>query len=130
MRIAAYTGCFGMGSIVMLAGLTGMVLYKYYECCNPYKAGWVGSTDQLVPYLTTVIFENAPGAAGLYVSAAFSGTLSSVSSGINSMSTCLITDFIRRNEKRIFGKEKSEQFYALMGKVVCVMFGLLCIGFS
>ena len=35
-----------------------------------------------------------PGVAGIYVSGAFAGSLSTVSSGINSMSTCLLSDFI------------------------------------
>ena len=94
------------------------------ECCDPYKAGWVDSTDQLVPYLTTIIFKKSPGLAGLYVSAVFCGTLSTVSSGINSMSTCLVTDFIKLNENRIFSTVKSEKFYALLGKIACVFFGL------
>ena len=101
-----------------------------HECCDPYKAGWVDSVDQLVPYLAVNIFKATPGAAGLYISGAFSGTLSTVSSGINSMSTCLITDLIRPNEKRLFGKAKSESFYTWMSKICSVAFGLLCIGFS
>ena len=41
------------------------------------------------------IFKATPGVAGLYVSGAFAGTLSTVSSGINSTTTCLVTDIIR-----------------------------------
>ena len=110
--------------------MTGMVLFKYYECCDPYKAGWIDATDQMVPYLTAIIFKSTPGVAGIYVSGAFAGSLSTVSSGINSMTTCLISDFIRPNEIKLFGKEKSETFYTYFGKASCVIFGLLCIGFS
>ena len=78
--------------------------------------------------MATDIFESLPGMAGLYVAAAFSGTLSTVSSGINSITTCFITDFIRLNEKHIFGKEKPDNFYMWMGKIMSVVFGLFCIG--
>lgn len=88
------------------------------------------STDQLVPYLAVQIFNATPGVAGLYVAGVFSGTLSTVSSGINSMTTCMITDLIRPNEKRLFGKEKSDSFYTWMSKISSVVFGFLCIAFS
>lgn len=99
-------------------------------CCDPYKAGWVEASDQLVPYLAVNIFVSTPGLAGLYVSGAFSGTLSTVSSGINSMTTCLITDLIQPNELYIFKTKKSERFYKWMGNISSVLFGLACIGFS
>lgn len=76
------------------------------------------------------IFKATPGLAGLYVSGIFSGTLSSVSSGINSMATCFITDLIRPNEETLFKKKKSETFYTWMSKFCSIGFGLLCIGFS
>jgi len=130
MRIAAYSALCFICVIFMLTFVTGMVLFKYNECCNPYKAGWVDASDQLVPYLTAIIFENTPGIAGIYVSAAFSGTLSTVSSMINSMSTVFVTDFIRPNEKRIFGNMKTDLFYTSLGKRLCLLFGLCCIGFA
>ena len=78
------------------------------------------------------IFKATPGVAGLYVSGAFAGTLSTVSSGINSMTTCLVTDIIRPNEKFIFcsAEGKSERFYTWLSKIMSLIFGLLCIGFA
>jgi len=125
IRIAMYCAWFFISAIVMLAAMAGMVLFKYNECCDPHKAGWVDSTDQLVPYLAVTVFKASPGVAGLYVSGAFSGTLSTVSSGINSMTTCLVTDIIRPNFA-----EKSEKFYTWLSKGTSVLFGLLCIAFS
>ena len=43
-------------------------MFRYNACCDPYTAGWVETTDQLVPYLSVVIFKTTPGVAGLYVS--------------------------------------------------------------
>ena len=80
--------------------------------------------------MTLEMFENLPGLSGLYISAAFCGTLSTVSSGINSMSTCFVTDFIRRNEVKLFRKRLSDNVYSILGKIFVLVFGLLCIGFS
>ena len=41
----------------------------------------------MVPYMTAEIFQSTPGVAGIYVTATLCGTLSTVSSGINSMAT-------------------------------------------
>ena len=65
-------------------------------------------TDQLVPYLALDIFRSYPGLAGVYVSGAYSGTLSTVSSGVNSMATVIVNDFVMPNEKYLFGLFKSE----------------------
>jgi Na+/proline symporter len=67
---------------------------------------------------------------GLYVSGAMAGTLSSVSSAINSMTTIFITDFIKLNEMVIFKNKKSEKFYTWLSKFSSVLFGLLCISFA
>ena len=53
-----------------------------------------------------------------------------MSSGINSMSTSFVADFIERNQVAIFKKELSDGKYQLFGKFFVVIFGLLCIGFS
>ena len=41
------------------------------------------------------LFHDWPGVAGLYIAGAYCGALSTVSSGINSMATVIITDFIK-----------------------------------
>ena len=67
----------------------------------------------------------------LFVVGAYGGTLSSVSSGINSMATCLLTDFIQPNQKSC---EKyftpSEKTYKYIAKISSLFFGLLSIAFT
>lgn len=55
--------------------LTGCVAYAYYEGCDPIKQGSISKSDQIIPYLVTDIFSDLPGLAGLFVSAAYSGTM-------------------------------------------------------
>ena len=117
-----------------LTGLSGAVLFQYNKCCDSLKAGHVESSDQMLPYLAVNLFQDYPGVAGLYIASAYSGALSTVSSGINSMTTVIITDFIRPYETSIFKILKcftpNDQFYLIFGKVTSVILGLTCIAFA
>ena len=55
--------------------MNGFVMYAYYENCDPVKSGKLEKTDQMMPYMVLDIFQNLPGVAGLFIAAAFSGTL-------------------------------------------------------
>ena len=113
-----------------MALLAGLVLNAFYQCCDPMTMGWVSEKAQLVPYLAVDRFRNNPGAASLFVIGAYGGTLSTVSSGVNSMATCLITDFVKPYEK-FFQKlccfKMGEKFYTILGKCASFVFGILCI---
>ena len=101
-----------------------MVLYQYFQCCDPIKAYWVGASDQLAPYLAVNLFQSVPGVAGLYIAGAYSGTLSSVSSALNSMATVIATDFVKPYYNG------TERFYLLLNKFLSIALGLASIGFS
>lgn len=58
-----------------IAVLTGLGMYVYYEGCDPLELGTIKKSDQLLPYLVVDVFQDLPGMAGLFVAAAFSGTL-------------------------------------------------------
>ena len=129
MKIAVYTGFVGISFILALACLCGLVLYANFQCCDPMAAGWVTNKAQLVPYLAVESFQNKPGAASLFVIGAYGGTLSTVSSGINSMATVLISDYLQPNEKKLekLGFKPTEFTYLIIGKVSSAFFGILCI---
>ena len=101
-----------------------MVLFQYFQCCDPIKAKWVGASDQLAPYLAVNLFQALPGVAGLYIAGAYSGTLSSVSSALNSMATVIATDFVKPYYNG------TERFYLLLNKFLSIALGLAAIGFS
>ena len=80
----------------------------------------------MVPYLALDLFQNLPGLSELYIAGAYCGALSTVSSGINSMSTVIVTDFIRP----ILQDNKTEQFYLWTAKILSVFLGLSSIAFA
>ena len=64
-------------SIILMgiAVTTGMAMYAFYEGCDPLTSRKIAKPDQLLPYLVVEMFQDLPGLAGLFVAAAFSGTL-------------------------------------------------------
>ena len=62
-------------TMILASTFNGCAMYAYFEGCDPVLAGRVEKVDQTVPYLVMEIFSNAPGMAGLFVSAAYSGML-------------------------------------------------------
>jgi len=59
----------------LLSALTGLIMYAYFEGCDPMKAGTIERPDQMIPLLVIKVFQDIPGMAGLFVSAAVSGAL-------------------------------------------------------
>ena len=104
-------------------------MYAYFEVCDPVSAEWVSNGDQLMAYLELNVMRNLPGFAGLYLAGAFSGTLSSSSSAMNSLSGVFIDDFLDPLLKRKESKKLKEKTflgnYNLMSKLLTVIFGLL-----
>lgn len=79
---------------LVMATTTGAVMYAYFEFCDPLDADLIEARDQAVPYMVIKLFKNTPGLAGLYVAAVYSGTLSTISSGINALSAVAVKDYI------------------------------------
>ena len=132
MKMALYLALVFHFLMLGITLLVGAVLFQYNKCCDPLKAGHVDGNDQILPYLAINLFQDYPGVAGLYIAGAYSGALSSVSSGINSMTTSIITDFIKPYQTSIFNLfncfKPSDRFYLIFGKILSIVLGLLCIG--
>ena len=82
----------------MLAFFVGVVTYAYFRFCDPWSIGWIGNSDQTVPYLAVKILDDWPGLTGLYVAGVYAGSLSTISSGINSTATVVVTTLINDEE--------------------------------
>ncbi|XP_072049183.1 sodium-coupled monocarboxylate transporter 1-like [Amphiura filiformis] len=111
----------GLGIVLSGACMAGLVMYAQYPGCDPYTAGWVNATDQLVPYLVMDILGDFPGLPGLFVAAMFSGALSTVSSGLNSLAAVVAEDVV----KPFFNP--SETKYTWITKGLALAYGVLSI---
>lgn len=124
-KMALYVNMIGLWLTVSLAMLTGLAMYSVYKNCDPQTNGDVSTSDQLLPYLVMDILAVYPGIPGLFVAAAYSGTLSTVSSSINALVAVTMEDFITPVWKNLTSKQVT---WLNMG--LSVLFGALCIGMA
>ncbi|XP_030585093.1 sodium-coupled monocarboxylate transporter 1 [Archocentrus centrarchus] len=124
-KMSLYVNMVGLWATVSLAVFSGLTMYSIYKNCDPLSNGDVGTPDQLLPYLVMDILADYPGIPGLFVAAAYSGTLSTVSSSINALVAVTVEDFILPACKNLTEKQLS---WINMG--LSVVFGALCIGMA
>ena len=74
-KTAGYMAIGWLSIILMSCLFTGYTLVYYYELCDPAAAGFLESTDQLMPFLTNFLFVEYPGLSAIYISGAFAGSL-------------------------------------------------------
>ncbi|KAF3856643.1 hypothetical protein F7725_017366 [Dissostichus mawsoni] len=86
---------------------------------------WLFFGNQMLPYLVMDILAAYPGIPGLFVAAAYSGTLSTVSSSINALVAVTVEDFILPVFKNLTEKQVS-----WMNMGLSVFFGAVCIGMA
>uniref|UniRef100_A0A8C7C9Z8 Solute carrier family 5 member 8, like n=2 Tax=Oncorhynchus kisutch TaxID=8019 RepID=A0A8C7C9Z8_ONCKI len=124
-KLSLYVNMIGLWVTVSLAVFSGLTMYSIYKNCDPLTNGDVGALDQLLPYLVMDILAAYPGVPGLFVAAAYSGTLSTVSSSINALVAVTVEDFIRPMYKNLTDKQVT-----WMNMGLSVFFGFLCIGMA
>uniref|UniRef100_A0A8D3D638 Solute carrier family 5 member 8 n=1 Tax=Scophthalmus maximus TaxID=52904 RepID=A0A8D3D638_SCOMX len=111
-------------SILLCSVFAGMCLYSVYKHCDPWTAGLVSAPDQLMPYLVMDILGDYPGLPGLFVAAAYSGSLSTVSSSINALAAVTVEDLIKPHT------HMSEKHLAWTSKGLSLAYGALCIAMA
>ena len=85
---------FFMIILILMMGWLGMVLYTVYAECDPITAKQVKTKDQVLPLLVLHVAGDIPGLPGLFMAGVFSGSLSSVSTGLNSLAAIALRDFV------------------------------------
>uniref|UniRef100_A0A3B5MCP8 Solute carrier family 5 member 8, like n=1 Tax=Xiphophorus couchianus TaxID=32473 RepID=A0A3B5MCP8_9TELE len=124
-KLSLYINMIGLWATVSLAMFSGLTMYSIYKNCDPLSNGDIGTSDQLLPYLVMDILAVYPGIPGLFVAAAYSGTLSTVSSSINALVAVTVEDFIYP-----FYKDFTQKQVTWMNMGLSVFFGFLCIGMA
>ena len=112
----------------IITSLTGLVIYGNFWKCDPIMDKHITSKDQLVPYYVINSLSQYPGLSGLIIAGIFSGSLSSVSSFVNSLAAVTLEDYVKPyclNEKHF--NEKSS---AKISKLLALLFGLLCVALT
>nr|XP_054772862.1 sodium-coupled monocarboxylate transporter 2-like [Lytechinus pictus] len=119
-----------LGTAIMLflfssAVTAGLVMYAYYADCDPISSGAVAKRDQMMPYFTLDLFQKYPGLPGLFLSAVFSASLSTISSGLNAVAAVTTEDIIKPLWPGL-----SDKRYTQLSKLMALSYGILTIGFA
>jgi len=121
---AIWWNVLGIGSLLLICAYAGLVVYAYYFDCDPITTRQVLKKDQLFPLFVMQVMGDVPGVPGLFVAGVFSGALSTVSSGLNSLSAVVLKDFIIAG----CGKELSEERSTQLVKGLTLVFGIVSYG--
>ncbi|KAL3207623.1 hypothetical protein MRX96_010098 [Rhipicephalus microplus] len=99
-RIAIWINLPGLAFLMVICALAGLVMYARYQDCDPLLTKKATAPDQLLPLYVMDILGSLHGIPGLFVSGIFSGALSTVSSGVNSLAAVTLEDIIKRYIKK------------------------------
>ncbi|XP_022250400.1 sodium-coupled monocarboxylate transporter 1-like [Limulus polyphemus] len=114
----------GLSVLLTISCMAGLVIYTKYETCDPLS--WTNfkiAPDQLFPLFVMDVLGFLPGLPGLFVSGIFSGALSTVSSGVNSLAAVTLEDFVKAYIK----KDISELWATRLTKILAIVYGVIAI---
>lgn len=123
-RMALYLNIPGVMLNISLGCLAGLVIYANYYNCDPLKAGRIKKSDQLMPYFVMETLSVVPGLPGLFVACVFSGALSTLSSGFNSLAAVTWEDFLVR------WSNFSDRQAVYVTRSVAAFYGFLTLGLA
>lgn len=116
----------GLVIVMYLSIAIGFYMSAFYEKCDPIKAGFVDKSDQLLPLFVMDVLSDVPGLPGLFVACLFSGSLSTISSGLNAISAMFMEDVIR---PYVFPNIR-EYRARIASQVIALAFGVLCVAMT
>jgi sodium-coupled monocarboxylate transporter 8/12 len=127
-QMAMWINLFGLTALLTICALCGAVVYAEYKDCDPLTTTppRIAAKDQLLPLYVMDRLSQFPGLAGLFTACLFSGALSTISSGLNSLSAVTLQDIVR---PRCF-KKLSESRATLASKILALAYGLLCLALT
>lgn len=120
----------GIIFLISLCCFSGLVLYANYSTCDPLSDtinSGINNPNQLLPYFVMEKFYNVPFVPGLFLASIFCASLSSVSSGLTSMSACIWRDYLMRFDKF---KRFNDYQSSITTKVIVLICGSICTGFG
>ena len=100
------------------------MLWSVYANCDPITGGQIKKADQLLPLLVLQVAGDTPCLPGLFMAGVFSGSLSTISSGLNSLAAIGLRDLMPADTRSKMG----ESWQALVTKLMALGFG--CIGYA
>ncbi|CAF0900125.1 unnamed protein product [Adineta steineri] len=115
-------------SMQMLYVCVGCLIYAKYSQCDPLRAKLISRSDQLYPLFIMETLGRFPGFTGLFISSILSATLSTFSSGVNSIATVILEDVYKRISNKHSISNKHQIFYQIFGAYAAPILGVYLLG--
>ena len=112
---------------MVLLGIAGLAVLGYFQARpEAVKAGWTiaSDADKLMPHF--IVIGLPAGLTGLVIAAILAAAMSSLSSGLNSSSAVIVTDFVGRAGGRVMTADGEIR----MARYVSVGVGVIAVGLS
>jgi sodium-dependent multivitamin transporter 6 len=100
-----------------------VIIYAYYASCDPLTAKQIDDIDQIFPYFVMEVLGDKKGLPGVFLACIFSGSLLTISSGLNSLAAVLIENIY----KGLLGRQMTDQRQGFASKIISVILGALVI---
>ncbi|XP_054166109.1 putative sodium-dependent multivitamin transporter [Oppia nitens] len=110
----------------LITAFTGLVIFANFWKCDPLLENEILKSDQLMPYFVMKSLATYPGLPGLIIAGIFSGSLSSVSSFVNSLAAVSLEDYIKPH----FRDRLSQKFEIIASKILVMFYGCLCVSLT
>ena len=120
---ALFINAVGAAAVILLSGVIGVILYAYYAECDPYTARYVTDIDQIFPYFVMEVLSDKKGLPGVFLACIFSGSLSTISSGLNSLAAVVIEDVY----KGLLGRRLTDERQGFVSKIFSIVLGVVVI---
>jgi SSS family transporter len=112
--------------IAALFFTTGLTLWAFYQVgVDPLATGAIEKADRILPYF--VVHELPVGFPGILIAAIYAASMSTVSAGLNSLSTSTLMDLGRLKEG---GTASQEEKSLRKAQFLTVFYGLLVTGLA
>ncbi|XP_074659559.1 sodium-coupled monocarboxylate transporter 1-like [Tubulanus polymorphus] len=125
-QIAMWINLPGLVLLMTLSSMCGMIIYATYKDCDPLTLGLVKKQDQLLPLFVMQNLNHVTGLPGLFVACLFSGSLSTISSGLNSLAAITLKDIVLL----VCCKGMNDKRATIVAKILAVIYGVICIGLT
>ncbi|CAF4643576.1 unnamed protein product, partial [Rotaria sp. Silwood2] len=102
----------------------GCLIYAKYNQCDPLRAKSISRADQLYPLFVSETLGKYPGLTGIFIASVLSATLSTYSSGVNSIATVIIEDIYKRLSSK---RSMSNEHQLILSKFLSAVIGCLTV---
>lgn len=113
----------GIILFISLCCFAGLLVYNFYQNCDPVTAGLITHDDQLLPVYVMQTVGNLHGIPGLFIAGVFGAALSSLSVVLNSTALVVLEDIV----KGCFRINLSEKASSLLVKGCITVLGCIAV---